>query len=323
MPATAPTTSERALARCVEDPSSSGSGPDAEPLALGAFMRGVEDDPSKIDEFTEMVGEKPATVMFYQNWEEHGEFDTEILDAIDSRGAVPIMTWAPRDPDRGRNQRKYSLQKIVRGRYDPYIRSWARGAAAWNKPLYLRFAHEMNSTFFPWGVGVNGNTGADYVAAWRRVHDIFVQEGATNVRWVWSPLADIPTGKEALEQMYPGDDYVDWLAIDGYNWGTEGLALPEWRTVPEIFGPFYDKLSSISDKPMMIAEVSSAEAGGSKADWMKEGLLEDIPSRFPRVRAVVWFSSNKIMDWRVNSSSESLEAYSEVANSCLYQGELP
>lgn len=198
--------------------------------------------------------------------------------------------------------------------------AWSGGVG---DPLYLRFAHEMNFHFFPWGVGVKGNTGADYVAAWRHIHDIFAQEGATNVRWVWSPLADVPTSRDALEQMYPGDDYVDWLALDGYNWGTEGLALAEWRTMAEIFGPFHDKLADISDKPMMIAEVASAEAGGSKANWIEEGLLEDVPSRLPQVRAVVWFSSNKLMDWRVNSSQESLAAYSRVAASCLYQGQLP
>lgn len=315
-----PTASGRTSEQCTGNRLSSG----ARPLVLGAFVRGVEAEPGRIiDQFTEMVGEKPSTVLLYQNWENDSAFDPAMLDAVADRGATPIITWAPRDPDRGRNQREYSLQKIINGRYDPYIRQWARGAAAWGDPLYLRFAHEMNSSFFPWGVGVNGNSGADYVAAWRHIHDIFVQEGATNVRWVWSPLADVPTSRAVLEQMYPGDDYVDWLALDGYNWGTEGLALAEWRTVGEIFGPFYDVLTSISDKPVMIAEVASAEAGGSKADWIEEGLLEDVPTRLPRVRAVVWFSSNKLMDWRVNSSPESLEAYSEVASSCLYQGQLP
>ncbi len=310
----------------MEEPSSSESRPDAEPLVLGAFVRGVEENPSQVlDHFTEMVGSKPATVMLYQNWESNSTFDPAMLDAVASRGAMPIVTWAPQDPLRGRNQRKYSLQKIVNGRYDTYIRGWARDAAAWGQPLYLRFAHEMNYTGYPWSIGVNGNTGADYVAAWRYIHDIFVQEGAHNVQWVWSPLADIPTSRALLEEMYPGDDYVDWLALDGYNWGTEGLApaLAEWRTVEEIFGPAYDKVTSISTKPMMIAETASAEVGGSKAEWIRDGLLEDVPSRLPRVRAVVWFSSNKLMDWRVNSSPESLAAYSDVASSCLYQGRLP
>lgn len=315
-----PTVPEGALTappskECVGDPK-----PPSEAIALGAFMRGVEDDPSRIDGFTEMVGEKPSIVMLYQNWEEDTEFDRGMADAVVSRGATPLITWAPRDPLRGKNQRKYSLQKIVRGRYDAYIRDWARGAAAWDEPLYLRFAHEMNADFYPWGLGVNGNTAADYVAAWRHIHDIFVQEGAYNVRWVWSPLADVPTSRAVRERLYPGDDYVDWLALDGYNWGTEGPVLAEWRTVSEIFGPSYDRLTGISDKPVMIAEIASAGAGGDVGAWIEEGLLEDVPSRLLRVRAVVWFSSDKVMDWRVNSTPESLEAYRAVAAYCVYRG---
>ncbi|MGB3633718.1 MAG: glycosyl hydrolase [Rubrobacteraceae bacterium] len=323
-PTTSGRTSERTSEQCINRRFSSGTTTTDRPLALGAFVKGVEAEPGRIiDQFTETVGQEPAAVMLYQNWETNSAFDPDMLDLVAERDATPIVTWAPRKPDSGRNQRTYSLQKIIRGRYDSYIRTWAQEASVWDKPLYLRFAHEMNAAFYPWGVGVNGNTAADYVAAWRHIHDIFEQEGAKNVRWVWSPLADSPTSEDSLEQMYPGDDYVDWLALDGYNWGTEGPVLSEWRTVAEIFGPSYDKLVSISGKPVMIAEVATAEAGGSKADWIEEGLLEDVPSRLPQVRAILWFSSDKAMDWRIDSSPESLEAYSRVADSCLYRGRLP
>ncbi len=67
----------------------------------------------------------------------------------------------------------------------------------------------MNAGWFPWGVGTNGNTTTDYVTAWRHIHDIFEQEGATNVRWVWAPNVKpgLPT---PYAELYPGDDYVDW-----------------------------------------------------------------------------------------------------------------
>lgn len=312
-----PTTTED----CKQARLSPDSGRNQAPLALGAFVRRIEEEPSKIDQYIDTVGDKPAIAMLYQNWENESEFDRAMLNAMTSRGIVPMLTWAPRDPVKGKKQREYSLQKIARGRYDLYVRRWAREAAEWGEPLQLRFAHEMNADLYPWGLGVSGNTSADYVAAWRHIHDIFTQEGASNVQWVWSPLADTPTSKAVLERLYPGDDYVDWMALDGYNWGTEGPALQEWRTVAEIFGPSYDKLAGISDKPMMIAEVASAEGGGNKALWIRDGLLKDVPSRLPRVRAVVWFDSNKIMDWRVNSSPDSLEAYKDVATSCLYAAE--
>ena len=74
-----------------------------------------------------------------------------------------------------------------------YIRSWARALAAFDGPVRLRFAQEMNGDWYPWGAGTNGNTPAEFVSAWRHVHDIFAAAGATNVQWVWSPVSGAPS----------------------------------------------------------------------------------------------------------------------------------
>ena len=89
-----------------------------------------------------------------------------------------------------------------------------------------------------------------------------------------------------------------------------------------VFGPSYDELAAMTDKPMMIAETASAESGGDKAAWIKKGLLEDVPSRLPRVRAVVWFHENKEADWRIDSSAGSLAAYKQAAETPMYRGRL-
>ncbi len=46
---------------------------------------------------------------------------------------------------------------------------------------------EMNGDWTSWCGTVNGNVPSDYIPAWRHVHDIFVQEGASNVKFDWSP----------------------------------------------------------------------------------------------------------------------------------------
>jgi hypothetical protein len=73
---------------------------------------------------------------------------------------------------------------------------------------------------------------------------------------------------------------------------------------------------------MVIAETASAESGGDKAAWIKKAFLEQIPGRFPRIKAVVWFHADKENDWRVNSSTTSLETYREVAAKASYQRSL-
>lgn len=302
-------------------------------IALGAFISGAPDNPEKIEEFTRMVGAPPRIIMWYQSWgDAYGnKFDVAKLNTAASWGAMPMITWEPwglepeasssRAGDSSAPQPEYALTTIIAGEHDAYIRQWARDAAAWNRPFYLRFAHEMNGYWYPWSPGLNGNTSAQYVAAWRHIHDIFQQEGATKVRWVWSPnVAD--DRSTAFTHVYPGDAYVDWVALDGYNWGTT-QPWSSWSEFARIFGPSYDELAAMTNKPIMIAETASTEIGGDKAQWIRQGLLNDVVSRFPRVRAVVWFHEDKETDWRVNSSRRSLAAYSEVAASPLYQGRLP
>ena len=158
----------------------------ASSVAMGAYISGVPWDPAKIDKFSAMVGTPPSVVMWYQDWAHAGvrEFDPKKMDAVVSRGAVPMVTWEPWDHTKGVHQPRYSLESINRAKHDAYIRKWARDAATWGKPFYLRFAHEMNGDWNSWSPGVNGNTASQYIAAWKRVVNIFRQERATNVRWV-------------------------------------------------------------------------------------------------------------------------------------------
>jgi beta-mannanase len=291
-------------------------------VALGAYIPGVREDPAKVDEFTTMVGTQPTIVAWYQNWDQSSvkEFNPELIEAVASRGAMPMVSWEPYNPTKGvkaKKQRKYAIQTIIAREHDAYIRRWARGVADWGKPMYLRFAHEMNSVSYPWSIGINDNTSAEYVSAWRHIVDVFREEGATNVRWVWSPTVALNVSPP-FEEFYPGDDYVDWVALDGYNWGTT-QSWSRWQTLAEVFGPSYDEVTALApDKPFMIAETGSAEEGGDKAAWIREAFGEDLPTRLPMTKAVVWFNVNKEADWRIESSPSSLEAYSEIAASPAY-----
>ncbi len=297
-------------------PSPTPSGP---PVALGAYIWGAREDPTQIDSFANLIGRMPATVMWYQQWGgPNSAFNRPLIESVASRGAMPMISWMPTGDVEGVDDPASKLSSIVRGDFDTYITSWATGLAAYGEPVYLRFAHEMNGDWYSYCAGVNGNTAADFVAAWRHVHDLFVAAGATNVRWVWSPnvenSASTPT---PMADLYPGDAYVDWVGLDGYNWGGAG-----WRTFAQVFGPSYQTLLSITSKPMMIAEVASAEEGGDKAAWILDTYQTQLSIYFPAVRAIVWFHENKERDWRVHSSQASLGAFRTAAADPYLQGEL-
>lgn len=287
--------------------------------ADGAFVSPTPADTyAPVNSFAYATGGQPRVVMWYQSWTDPyiANFQTPWMNSVIAHGSQPMITWEPWVSG------SRPLAQIANGRYDAYIRRFARASAAWGKPYYLRFAHEMNGNWYPWSPGVRGNTASDYVRAWRRVHAIFAQEGASNVKWVWSPNEKYP-GSTPFANVYPGSAYVDLVGIDGYNWGSTRSS--GWRTFTAIFGRSYDELtrSVAPGKPIIIAETGSAEAGGDKAAWIRSAYASEIPSRFPLLRGVLWFNENRETDWRVNSSGAALMAYRQVIAAARYQGSLP
>ena len=208
--------------------------------------------------------------------------------SVGSTGAIPLLTWEAWGPNFTITPAEIPLTSIANGQYDAYINSWANGLKSLGYPVYLDFGHEMNGNWYPWGYGVNGNTPAQYLAAFRHVHDRFVAANATNVLWVWNPDHWSPSGI-SQQAFYPGDSYVDWLAIDVYNWNTS------WNTPYNNLAPSYATVVALNaTKPLMLAEFGSENAPTganppSKAAWITL-FAQTLPVSFPRVKAVVWFN---------------------------------
>jgi beta-mannanase len=174
----------------------------------------------------------------------------------------------------------------------------------------------MNGNWYPWAVGVNGNSSGDYINAWRHVHGIFEAEGADNVQWIWSPNRDYP-GATALNTLYPGDEYADWVGIDGYNFGTEKSGM-SWRSFNETFKGTYDIVTGLSSRPVMIGETGSTETGGDKAAWIREGLSpENLAANFPRLKALIYFNQVGSGNWPLSTSQSATRAFAETVQAWL------
>jgi beta-mannanase len=117
-----------------------------------------------------------------------------------------------------------------------------------------------------------------------------------------------PSPADDWRRYYPGDHFVDWVGMDGYNWGTT-RPWSRWQRFGEIFGPIYPDYAA--RKPTMICEIASAERGGDKAAWIRN-MGAELAGRFARIRSVVWFDANKETDWRIDSSPASLAAFRSI-----------
>lgn len=284
-------------------------------VALGAYLPEVGTHPDRIDAYGHLVGRSPVIVSDYRQWDSI-PFEAAELNAIWSRGAVPMIAWEPFSY----SGKSFPLRQIQRGRFDRYIRESARAARDWGHPILVRFAHEMNGDWYPWARGVEGNNSYRFRAVWRRVVRLFREQGATNVQWVWTP--NVNTGGEfPFRDLYPGDRWVDWVGFDGFNWAQGG----EWNSFTHIVGNTYEEIARISRRPMIVGETGSSESGGNKANWVTSALSREIP-KLPRIRAVVWFDSRFEgagesgggLDPRVNSSPDALQAFRQAVSSPFY-----
>lgn len=285
----------------------------AAPIKLGAYMPNAPEDAQALDRYTSMVGREPAIVMKYSNVTDPLLTTAEISN-LEARGETPMVTWQLYKS--GWSGPTISLSDIAGGRYDSYLRRAADLARGLPFAVMIRFGHEMNGDWYRW----SGHPSA-YRDAWRHIVAVFRQEDASNVKWVWSPNVD--HGSYPFARYFPGDSWVDYVALDGYNWGRAGVGTDQWQTFSQVFSSSYRTITQMSAKPVIIAETSSSEIGGNKAGWIRDGLLRAIPQRFPRVRAVVWFDRSMEQDWRIDSSRASLEAYRAVVSNSLYGGPDP
>ena len=264
------------------------------PLLFGAFTYGgVWRGMGPVYELETDLNRQLDIIHWFMNWDHR--WDATLVGQAAHGGRRPLISWQPHTQE---------VRDIAAGSYDLYIRSWAQGAKAHGGPVYLRPFPEMNGDWLGW----NGEPEA-LVAAWQRMVHIFEEEGASNVRWVWSPnVTDWPrTEANRMENYYPGEAYVDVLALDGYNFG-DTRDWGGWRSYDEVFEHGYTRVADLGSQPVWIAEIASAESGGDKGAWIKDMLNS---TSFPRVEAIVWFDEQKSADWRLRSSDATLRALRE------------
>jgi len=276
---------------------------------------GREDE---IEAFAAAIGRQPDLVSVAIGWARDG-FDPGLVDRITARGAIPMISWEPYDstlPQEPGAQEGWTLDRILDGSRDAYIDSWAQGLAAEGVPVHVRFAHEMNGSWYPWSEQRYANPPGSYAAAWRYVHDRFTAAGATNVVWLWSPNIAY-TGSTPLAQVWPGADYVDLAGVVGY-FGHGRTDPTRARTFDEVFGPTIAELTALTGMPVMISETAGTERGGFKDDWVTD-LLTTVAAR-PEVTGFVWFDVLKEADWRVDSSPEALAAFRAALELPAYAG---
>lgn len=243
----------------------------------------------EIEVFNQLVGRRHPIIMYYSDLT--NGFDGYLFDQLKDQTNPSPVPYVQMEP-----VPNIELWDIANGLYDAQLRASAQGVKDFGKPIIIGFAHEFNLTNSPF----YGDPAA-YIAAWRHVVELFEQSGATNVQWLWPPnyKSDRPDEpKSDFNLYYPGDQYVDWIGVYGFNWGSDFSKGPGWVEFGYLFDEFLRNTACLYDKPLMVGPTGSVDLPGSKTEWIANiyrGLTE-----YPNVRAVVWFN-----DFAYNNPDEA------------------
>lgn len=223
------------------------------------------DDMAALKAHERALGKRFAIVRTYQQWNLPGRK----VDEMVADGRLALVSHKPPSPGNG------GWKAVASGREDATIRALARKYRAYGRQIIFSFHHEPHDDASDVKPGGRYGTSAQYTAAWRRIHDIFVREhaaasGGGNVYFAYVAtsnwmLRGNPAG--SADTMYPGDAYVDIFAHDKYNWAS--CQRRGWEDFGEMWSPILD-LAAAHQKYLIPAEWGSPPAGGRRNDWFRK-----------------------------------------------------
>ena len=235
-------------------------------------------------------------------------------------GRIPLISWGGDD-----------VIEIVNGKFDAAIDAAANRLQALGAPFFLRWFWEPDGTRA--SKASLSHSPADYIKAWRYIHDRFAKDGNTNAVWVWCPVSlDFypPSGQTSTDPnlapnhainpvgaqpYYPGDDVVDWMCADGYNWAPNKPGT-RYESFQELFQAFYD-WSLPHNKPLMVGETGVQENNpGDKAKWIN-AMHVSLTQHYPNIVAWLYFDTQNANglnnEWWLESSPEAYQAWKDMA----------
>lgn len=275
----------------------------------GSVLLGVKPrslDMRSLGEFERWQGRRCATVVTYADLgmsSEDIDWLLRLFTNIWETGHIPHLIWQPYLPTKETTADTVTAD-IAAGVHDETLQRWAQRLHRWlqgdvsrpNRRLYLNFAPEMNGDWIPW-TSTGEATPEDYVAMWRHVHDTVLRGdlGATDVQWIWT-VNHTTHSPDPIPAYYPGDAFVDWIGVHGYNaWG-------EWRPPSEVYGSALRTVRSIAEKPIALSEfgttsrIDGQSRPSRKAEWIRR-VFDYIETE--QIRMACWFNEDKEYDWAV------------------------
>ncbi|NPV85758.1 MAG: beta-mannanase [Anaerolineae bacterium] len=286
--------------------------PSQQQIYHGIFPGGISGEESDISlkdlqTYEQLAGKTAAWVYFSHNWYEGHDFPLDTANWIRDSGSVPYIRLMLRSSSQqGQPEPLYTLDAILSGEFDADLHRWAQSARLFGSPLLAEFGTEVNGEWFPWNGTWHGGGRLDgygdnnypdgperFRDTYRHIVEICRSEQADNITWVFHVNnADIPENAwNQLENYYPGEEWVDWVAVSVY--GAQTPMETEWQTFEEMMDKVYPRLTELAvDKPIIVSEfgVTANNPHGDQAQWADLALQSLIERRWEKVIGFSWWN---------------------------------
>jgi cellulose synthase (UDP-forming) len=231
------------------------------------------------------------------------EFDRGWVDRLATRGARPWITLLFTVP--GGAAYDTSLPAIANGVHDDALRRWAGQIRNYGKQVYLAILPHVDRNWVPSSAVTNGGIPQDVERAWKHVREIFRQEKALNVAWVWSPADPIHDSEYAPPRTLIDIVLLSLISYPGTEWADPAKSLAA--------------LTARYPNMPLFVEVSAAGEPAQKAGWLRN--VKAALATAPSIHAVLYHEGSpmpkaKLADhaaWSLASDSQSLEAMRHIA----------
>jgi mannan endo-1,4-beta-mannosidase len=265
-------------------------------LLIGVYQPNSPGSYNQIDAFTQAAGFNPRITSYYSTFTQ--PFATAFAEEAAGHGTQVLVQWQPRGT---------TSAAIASGTQDAYITAFAQQVALIDNQVIISYGQEMNGNWYDWGTApgdVATSTPADYIAAYRHIWNLFHTLGVHNVTWLWGPNVSY-TGSTPLASLYPGDQYVDWVGLDGY------FSTPA-ATFASLFAPSIAELRAFTHKPLLIAESgTTGTAGPAQLTSLFQG------ASLTGAVGLVYFDEEQNgdamhQDWRLENNPANMAAFAQL-----------
>lgn len=211
------------------------------------------------------------------------------------KGGVITFSWHPRNPLTEGNAWDVSSDQVVAsilpgGERHELFMTWLSKAADFMQsiktsdgqqiPLVFRPWHEHTGSWFWWGQ--NLCTTEQYKALWQMTYDYMTTErGMTNLVWAYSPGAGELSSVDVCAERYPGDEIVDIVGFDCYQYADNQTYVRDMKNALEIISTFAEEHDKI------IAVTETGYEGVKDSKWWTEVLYTAVKD-YPVSYVLTW-----------------------------------